>query len=123
MLPATRKLLQQRGVIDVLELNCWDLTPEQLTDDLKVAYPDVKLFTPVQAHKTLEFLDRIQADDRVGQLAIHCYAGISRSGAVATFANQYFGLDEVTFTRDHPYILPNKHILQLLTEAKQKKTS
>lgn len=48
------------------------------------------------------------------QFIVHCSAGISRSGAVGTFINDYFGLDYSTFRKTNPQVQPNPFVLRTL---------
>lgn len=45
---------------------------------------------------------------------VHCSAGVSRSGAVGTFVNDYFEQDYKEFRKRHPHIHPNGRVLRLL---------
>lgn len=45
-------------------------------------------FTEAKARGVLRFLEEIHQKKK--DLVIHCFAGISRSGAIAKFANDYF---------------------------------
>jgi protein tyrosine phosphatase len=45
-----------------------------------------------KARSIIELLDTLK-DSGCKELVVHCAAGISRSGAVAKFANIYLGLD------------------------------
>jgi len=48
-------------------------------------------------------------------LIVHCSAGISRSGAVGTFVNQYLNLDTQKFCFKYSKLIyPNKYILDTL---------
>ena len=47
-------------------------------------------------------------------LAVHCDAGVSRSGAVGLFACRYLNLDEDHFRKNNPYIYPNSLVYETL---------
>jgi predicted protein tyrosine phosphatase len=74
----------------------------------------LKAFNTEQAKQIIDFLG---ANRHKETLLIHCHAGVSRSGAVATFANDYYMQDYNAFKADNPYILPNPHILQVLNRV------
>lgn len=74
-------------------------------------------FTEEQAKQVLEFVDNNK--DRK-QFIIHCSAGISRSGAVGTFINDYFGLDYRTFRQKNPQVQPNPLVLRTLKNLTNK---
>lgn len=71
----------------------------------------VKAFTSEQAVELLSFL-RKQGDKK--KCIVHCAAGISRSGAVGEFVNDYLGGDWYKFKKNNPYIHPNGLVLRTL---------
>ncbi len=77
------------------------------TKEVKVA----KAFTSVQAKELLEF---IESNKDKESCIVHCAAGISRSGAVGTFINDYFGENWFEFKKTNPHIHPNGLVLRLL---------
>lgn len=97
---------------NVLVLHFDDITndievPTLSTNEIK----KIIAFTEKQAGKIIDFLDKNK--DR--KLAIvHCAAGISRSGAVGQFINDYFGEDYFKFKKNNPHIHPNPYVLRLL---------
>lgn len=88
---------------------------DDITDDLNWDNdPDFLgpvLFTEDQAKKIIAFIDLHKDKD---QFIIHCSAGISRSGAVGTFINDYFELDYKAFKQINPQIQPNPFVLRTL---------
>ena len=72
----------------------------------------LKSFSEEQAVEVIDFLE----NQRNGDIClIHCLAGISRSGAVVVFVNDYFGTESYQeFMRRNPMIQPNGKVLQLL---------
>jgi predicted protein tyrosine phosphatase len=113
LIPKTVESLKKYGLKNHLSLNFWDITNEHY-DNLKIKFPNVKLFCKKHAQKVIEFLDILKNDPNDSILAIHCSAGISRSGAVGTFACDYLGLDYNTFLKDNPYIMANPYVLRIL---------
>lgn len=57
-------------------------------DDIDAPVEGLTLFTSRQADEVIDFLARNRSVDT---LLIHCYAGVSRSGAVADFVLEYLG--------------------------------
>ena len=45
-----------------------------------------------------------------------CTAGISRSGAVGTFINNFYGESQVEFLKRNPDVAPNSRILRMLNQ-------
>ena len=74
-----------------------------------------KAMTPDQAQTIYDFLLAQQNAGRTNGV-VHCAAGVSRSGAVGTFAADFFEVDRTEFKRINPYIQPNPHILSLLNK-------
>lgn len=77
------------------------------TDEVK----KVVAFTKEQASEIIDFLDK-NKDKKLA--IIHCAAGVSRSGAVGQFANDYFGGNYFEFKNNNQNIQPNPHVLRLL---------
>jgi len=74
---------------------------------------------PARAHleKVFEFTAKLTADDR---LLVHCYAGMSRSTAIAIGVLIQHGMDSET-AFDHvaairPILMPNEMFIQLIDE-------
>jgi predicted protein tyrosine phosphatase len=68
-------------------------------------------FTREQAKELFAF---IKANKEKDTFLIHCTAGVARSGAVATFIQDYIGTDWEKFKRDNSSIQPNAHVYRLL---------
>lgn len=75
---------------------------------------DIILFNDHMAEDIVDFIKRIHAEEEDSVLIVHCHAGISRSGAVGTFACDFCRLDYQKFCRLNPYIMPNSYVLRLL---------
>jgi len=72
----------------------------------------VYAMTREQAADLYSFIkDNIKGKDAV---LIHCTAGVSRSGAVASFINDYVSGSWEMFKRDNDSIQPNAHVYRLL---------
>lgn len=70
-------------------------------------------FNKNMAKEVIKFLDKIEVkEDNI--LYVHCAAGVSRSGAIGTFARKYFKLDYNEFKRMNPQIVPNTLVTKLL---------
>lgn len=103
------------GCRGYLSLGFWDITDKESLA-LQKQFPHAVLFDKSHAKKVIDFLDEIRGKNpsEDEELLVHCSAGISRSGAVGTFACDYLGLDYVAFLRDNPYIRANHFVLSLL---------
>lgn len=100
--------LKNEHVKDVLPLFFDDITEEEY----KVA-PDLKLMHPFHVEAIKEFLDKYKDTDYT--LIVHCYAGISRSSAVAAACALYLGLSD-NFIWDDYYYSPNTYVFTLMNE-------
>ena len=101
--PEKFKKLQEWGCVGCLSMLFQDGSLPQ--DEEWLEYP----FTDNHAKEVKEFLDRINSLEEKIFLIAHCDAGISRSGAVATFAADYL---EIPF--HDPMLMPNPYVLRLL---------
>lgn len=70
-----------------------------------------KAFTEQQATELIQYLD---ANKDKETCFVHCAAGISRSGAVGEFVNDYFGGDYFEFKKNNPLTKPNGLVLRIL---------
>ena len=76
------------------------------------------VFSKKQAKELIEF---IEANKDKQTFIVHCTAGISRSGAIATFINDLYGNSYKEFFNDNRQIQPNYTILRRLREVYSKK--
>lgn len=83
-------------------------------------YGKIEAFSYGQARQILHF---VQANAHRKKCLVHCAAGISRSGAVGTFINDYFRGDYTDFKKRNPYIHPNGHILAMLNQVAREQTN
>lgn len=84
-------------------------------DDIKEPVSGLTLFDDNHAKQVINFLINLKFTDDF-TLIIQCYAGVSRSGAVAEFARSLFHLNNDEFIKDNPNIYPNQYILEKLRE-------
>ena len=110
--------LKKLGMLGCLSLEFWDITDDKdcLESMDHHGYKYI-LFDKEMAKQTVDFLERrkLEAGDHV--LVLHCDAGISRSGAVAEFAAEFFGITTETFEKENPYLRPNPFVRRLLRES------
>ncbi len=84
-------------------------------DDIERPVEGAQLFSEEQAGKALRFL--LENRDRVDTLVIHCYAGESRSRAVAMFAADRLGMDLEDTERSSNF---NRHVYKTLQRVYEK---
>jgi predicted protein tyrosine phosphatase len=97
---------------NVLRLKFDDETIEGNELRRKKGLRESQLFTRKQGEQIVEFLEK---NRNVDTLYVHCLAGVSRSGAVGTFANDIYGNKAFyEFCNSNPIIKPNYFILALL---------
>jgi len=95
------------GCKAVLPLAFDDIDPKRGKGNMTDIY---RIFNEHHADRIISFFDWIHQSHRV---IVHCAAGISRSAAVATFAHEYFGVEQ------SPEFIKkagraNMHVLQVL---------
>jgi predicted protein tyrosine phosphatase len=101
-------------------------------DDAKIAlvFDDVKpsalgVYNPLfvyfddrMAEKVASFISRVhQTSNTKDLLLVNCHAGISRSGAIVTFASELVQINPELFNQTNPNIFPNKFVLELLRKT------
>ena len=79
------------------------------------------IFSPVQADMMTDFIHTWHELPGQGLLLVNCIAGVSRSGAVVTFAQQVCGGAYNLFCTMNRGIVPNAFVGRLLREAWQEK--
>lgn len=103
---------------DFLQLNFDDIEEKEYSS-IKEKYPELVLFNEGHAKQIMDFLIKIRKEHKKKLLLINCYAGISRSGAVGKFANEYFNeknkKDYIKFFDLNQQIKPNHYIYSILT--------
>jgi len=81
--------------------------------ELETATYTAKGFSFEQGKKLIKFLESIDKE-KCNLLIVHCAAGISRSGAIGTYANEFLQLDNKEFLNNNKYIHPNGRTLRIL---------
>jgi len=80
-------------------------------DPSPTQYIGTKSFSEEQAKEVYDF---IKNNEDKETFIIHCMAGISRSGGVGLFINDYFNQDYNVFMNKNPYVRPNAKVSRLL---------
>ena len=89
-----------------------------LTLVFKDDYPNPGEFTPEVAQSIIDFVEKTDREGR--ELIIHCWAGISRSGAVAKWINEHFEYNIVYWNNYKDY---NRAVHHILTTTSQRMKS
>lgn len=117
-----QNVFKEMGCRSAISLKFWDITD---TDAARISQQhgaqaekfkkDMVLFSTEQAKTVIGFLSSCNQDDENdGILIVHCDAGVSRSGAVGTFAVDFFNLSYEDFIKANPYLRPNYYVLRIL---------
>ena len=77
---------------------------------------EIGAYNPFNESQACEIIDFVKANANCEDktMLIHCAAGISRSGAVATFIMEKYQLDQELFKRLNPQVQPNSMVLRML---------
>lgn len=84
---------------------------DDIEEAIKTKYGVTKPFSEDDGKELLNF---ITANIYKTVCIVHCSAGISRSGAVGLFINDYSRSDYSEFKKENPYIQPNQLVLRTL---------
>ena len=98
--------------------------PENMLDSLFICFDDViplygevdenfTYFNRDMARRIISFLKAVE--DKVEVVVVNCNAGVSRSGAVCVFIVEEYGLDRGLFFREHPQVMGNALVLEVLS--------
>lgn len=74
-------------------------------------------FTDKQALEIINFINENGDKIKNSKCVVHCSAGVSRSGAVGTFINDYFLFNSEDFKYFNHSIHPNKLVLDILKKV------
>lgn len=98
-----------KSISNFLQVKMWDIEADVLEND------EVKHEKPSET-ELQKIVDFINKHTDKSTYIIHCSAGISRSGAVATFLYDKFlvEIDKEVFRRENKFIRPNLYILNRL---------
>lgn len=112
-------------VISITDHDVPPIFPEASNTVLPLVFDDgdperetlLRPFTRSHAEAILNFL--VKHDDRDDNLLllVNCMAGISRSGAVGSFARSFLGTDYEIFKSMNPQIQPNSYISMMLNRS------
>lgn len=86
--------------------------------ELHTRMSDCKGMSVEQGKQIISFLETINKK-KVKTIIVHCAAGISRSGAVGSFINNYFNLHYNQFKKDNPHIHPNSRVSMILNRLER----
>jgi predicted protein tyrosine phosphatase len=112
-----KEILSGLGCEKFLSVHFADITSDLYPRIVK-RYPDIVLFNKEHARLIIEFIEEAHNDKDPLTMVVHCHAGISRSGAVGTFACHLAGLNIKGFSYYNSNILPNPYVLEVLNEVK-----
>jgi predicted protein tyrosine phosphatase len=110
------EVLRSKGLAKHLSLEFWDLTDKDY-DEVKEEYLDAVLFEEGHARRIIKFVEGLQETDGPEKLFVHCDAGVSRSGAVGCFINDFKGGDHFEMMKANPNIAPNAYISSVLNRV------
>jgi predicted protein tyrosine phosphatase len=95
-----------------LKFNFWDADPANFDNPIE------EFFSEEDAERIIAFLDSSKSSPESQELYVNCEAGISRSGAIASFACDYLELDWHEFYKENSWIQPNPYISRTLNRIK-----
>lgn len=129
------EMLQTHGFISIIDAEGIKIFEQDTPRVVTVVFDDVRpdtlhkvmgdrqitLFDEAHADKIIEFVVALNANPDAETLYVNCGAGIARSGAVVTFVQQLYELDQATFAADNQRIVPNTWVLGTLQDCWKKR--
>ena len=108
--PSSLPIFQGKGLKRFINLVFADITRQQYeAHKAQFELRALRPFDSEHAEHTVNFLLAVEKENETGVLIVHCDAGVSRSGAVGTFASDFLKVPLL-----NPEPLPNQHVLQTL---------
>ena len=100
---------------NVLVMKFDDLTDTEWDRIAPATQKGLNLFNEKHAKQIVDFLEKNKGKD---YCMVHCAAGVSRSGAVGTFINDFYSkVDYFTFMSRNKYVKPNAYVLTTLKKV------
>jgi predicted protein tyrosine phosphatase len=98
------------SIDNFLQVKMWDIEKDTINSGFVYEKP-----SDIELKKIVDFVNKHK---NKSVFMVHCSAGISRSGAVATFIRDKFTdeIDKEKFNFENKYIQPNLYILKRLKE-------
>lgn len=103
--------MKSRNLRGYLHLEFQDLTPEEIIKHPEFSRFKNDIFTLEQATQIIEFI----LDHKEQKFFVNCFAGISRSAAIAKIVCKIKGIDSSWIK--NPNYNPNQYVLGLLEKA------
>ena len=96
---------------NVLQVHMWDVEEDTYKNNNKI-------YLKPSDEELQRIVDFVNKNKDKKAFVVHCSAGISRSGAVATYIREKFydDVDHKWFKKENPWIQPNLYILNRLRE-------
>ena len=91
-----------------------DLDPQWPVDPERDPRPSYVFMSEEDAKRIVDHVLKFHEHPERWECIVHCMAGISRSGAVATFVQRLAGMPSAQFLKENPGLYPNGHVLGLL---------
>ncbi|MFA5313595.1 MAG: hypothetical protein WC375_09835 [Methanomassiliicoccales archaeon] len=107
--------LRRQGCVGMLPVMFADAT-ESNFEAVKTKEPHTVLFGDNEARQIMAFIQGAKRDTQPAVLIVHCDAGVSRSGAIGTWINDFLEMDYSKFKKNNPYIQPNPHVLKKMRD-------
>ncbi len=90
---------------------------ETICAEMQALGRPLQLFYASQAVEIVAFVRQLHAAEAEVNLHVHCTLGVSRSGAIATYAANACNIDLAEFAALNPQIHPNQLVLKMLSQA------
>ena len=106
----------------IITVRFHDLDPEWPVDPERDPRPSYVFMSEEDAKRIVDHVVRFHEHPERWECLVHCMAGVSRSGAVGTFARRLAAISYGTFKKRNPGLHPNRHVLRLLVQELRTRT-
>ena len=106
----------------IITLRFHDLDPEWPVDPERDPRPSYVFMNEDHARRSVDHVLRFHQHPESWACLVNCMAGVSRSGAIGTFARRLAAISYGNFKKRNPGLHPNRHVLRLLVQELRTRT-
>ena len=112
----------ERDTARIITLRFHDLDAQWPVDPERDPRPSYVFMNQEDANRIVNHVVKFHEHPEPWELLVNCMAGVSRSGAVGTFARRLAAISYGNFKKRNPGLHPNRHVRRLLVQELRTRT-